>query len=276
MALRFREDRYLKELANWSNDELDVLVRMLTHDKDGSRRMTEELTSDEKYKRYYPDHKKYWDRIAAEYQLFGGNTFANIARGKGVVYEEILRDVAKDMKIKFDKNESVENIEKKLIAEVLGEMFEKLDPKDQEEFLKIINYPSGNVNKQAVAAATLAAMNMGGFLTYQLAVIVANMIAKALVGRGLAFAANAALTQGLAVVTGPIGWAVLGAWTALDIAGPAKRVTIPVTIYIATMRQAKRFEKQKEMQFTTAVCPDCFRQVELSDAVCKNCGRSLA
>ncbi len=57
--------------------------------------------------------------------------------------------------------------------------------------------------------------------------IIANAILKAILGRGLTIAGNAALTRTMAVLTGPIGWVITGLWTAIDIAGPAYRVTIP-------------------------------------------------
>ncbi|MDE6045338.1 MAG: hypothetical protein K2F85_07480 [Helicobacter sp.] len=41
----------------------------------------------------------------------------------------------------------------------------------------------------------------------------------------------------MGVFLGPIGWIITALWTALDIAGPAYRVTIPATIQIACMRQ---------------------------------------
>ncbi|HNE26607.1 MAG TPA: ubiquinol-cytochrome C chaperone family protein, partial [Pseudomonadales bacterium] len=41
----------------------------------------------------------------------------------------------------------------------------------------------------------------------------------------------------LKVLSGPIGWAITGIWTAIDIASPAFRVTIPAVIQIAALRQ---------------------------------------
>jgi uncharacterized protein YaaW (UPF0174 family) len=40
-------------------------------------------------------YKNSWKAIAAEIQLFGGDTVANLFRGKGVMYREVLEDVAK-------------------------------------------------------------------------------------------------------------------------------------------------------------------------------------
>jgi uncharacterized protein YaaW (UPF0174 family) len=75
------------------NDELGVLVDILTKDKGGRGRITEKLTLDEDYEKFYPDHSKYWTLIAAGYQKFGSNTVATLFRKeKGRLYKEILED----------------------------------------------------------------------------------------------------------------------------------------------------------------------------------------
>ena len=79
-------------------------------------------------------------------------------------------------------------------------------------------------------------MRASGFLAYQLAVVVANGVARAVLGRGLTFAANAALTRLLGILVGPVGWAITGAWTAIDLASPAYRVTVPCVVQVAAIR----------------------------------------
>ena len=85
-------------------------------------------------------------------------------------------------------------------------------------------------------AALQAGVRFSGFAAYQAAVIVANQVAKMLIGRGLSVAANAGLNRAIAAFTGPIGWVLMGLWTLIDIAGPAYRVTIPCVIQVAFLR----------------------------------------
>ena len=99
-----------------------------------------------------------------------------------------------------------------------------------------MNIPHQGFGKQAMIAAIQIAIKKGGFAAYKLAVIVANAVCRTLLGRSLSFAANATLTRWLSVFAGPIGWAITTIWTAIDIAGPAYRVTIPAVIQIAYMR----------------------------------------
>ena len=53
-------------------------------------------------------------------------------------------------------------------------------------------------------------------------------------GRGLPFIANTILTKSLKILTGPIATGLTVLWLAIDLAGPATRVTIPSVIYVAT------------------------------------------
>ncbi|MEW6729507.1 MAG: DUF3944 domain-containing protein [Pseudomonadota bacterium] len=251
--MAYRYDSDLEFLGQMESEELDDLVYCLTHDRDGSVRLTEELTTNELYKQYYPDHKKYWELIAAEIQCFGANTFATILRGgKGVKYKEVLMDVCDKMKVNYNKDSSVEKIEGNLLMKVLTDALEKMSPDE----LKELAEASGVKNTSGVTAQTLvgvfqAVFRAGGFKSYQLTLIVANAVLKALIGRGLSFAGNAALTRTMAILTGPIGWVITGLWTAVDIAGPAYRVTIPAVIQVAALRQRHLYKKQaSEVSFS--------------------------
>jgi uncharacterized protein YaaW (UPF0174 family) len=89
-----------------------------------------------------------------------------------------------------------------------------------------------------------AVFRAGGFKSYQLTLIIVNAVLKAIIGRGLSLAGNATLMRTMSILTGPIGWAITGAWTAVDIASPAYRVTIPAVIQVAALRQKHLYEKQ--------------------------------
>lgn len=244
--MAYIKDNDLEFLQYCDTEDLQILVDYLTKDKDGENRFTEELTYTDNYKKYYPSNlPKMWQDIAGELQTFGGNTVANMFRGGGVAYREILIDVAKKQKVNFNKNASVETIEKNILDSVLEQSIHKMN----EDELKVFLRELGIENIKAVGSkgflANLAIQSIkhtmvrGGFGTYKLALIVANQVARAVLGRGLTVATNYALTTWLKkvmVFSGPIGWVVSGIWTLLDIAAPAYRVTIPAVIQIAYMR----------------------------------------
>lgn len=235
--MAYRHDPDLEFLQNCKNEDLDILVNYLTKDKDGCARLTEGLTLEQKYKTYYPDHKMYWELIAEELQRYGANTFVTLLRfGEGVLYKEILTDVCKRMKVNFNKNSKVEVIELNLLMKILEDSINKLNPEELKQVVGELNLKTTDFTKQGVIAALQMSIRFGGFAPYKLAVIVANSLAKTIIGKGLPLAINAGLTKSLAIFAGPIGWVLLGLWSAIDIAGPAYRVTIPAVVHIAYMR----------------------------------------
>lgn len=239
-------DEDLKFLAKCHNDDLKVLTDYLTTDKDGKERITEGLTSTEAYKICYPDKlNDIWDDVAHELQLFGGNTLLNIFRGHGVPYREILIDVCKKMKVNFNKDAKIEFIEDSLLRKCLEDSIENMSAEDLQQLVQSMNIKTANYSKETMVAALQVAIRMGGFTSYKIAVVVANAVCKALLGRGLTVVANAALTRYMAIFAGPIGWLLLSIWTAIDIAGPAYRVTIPCCIQIAYMRRRSMMTREQ-------------------------------
>lgn len=236
MAYKLDED--LEFLQYCNNGSLDVLVETLTKDKNGKLRSMETLTSKESYKIHNPNHLMYWEDIAEEIQTFGGHSVVNLFRDGGVHYKEILCDVCDKMKVNYNKKSNISNIEQNLLIKILEDAMAKMSEEELKEITKELNLKTTTFTSQAVTAALQVAIRQSGFVAYQIAVIVANAIAKALLGHGLKFATNATLTKTLSIFAGPIGWIVTGLWTAIDIAGPAYRVTIPTTIQVAYLRQA--------------------------------------
>lgn len=235
--MAYRHDSDLEFLSSLSSKELDDLVYLLTHDKDGERRLTELLTQEDNYKKHYPDHKQYWKEIAAEIQCFGGNTFVNMFRGGGVSYKEVLCDVCDKMKVNYNKDSSTKKIEQNLLMKILEDALEKMSPEEIEKLGKELGLENtAKLTSQSLTAIFLAVFRAGGFKSYQLTLIIVNAVLKVLIGRGLPLVGNVILVRIANILTGPIGWVITGLWTAVDIAGPAYRVTIPAVIQIAYLR----------------------------------------
>lgn len=288
--MAYRQDDDLIFLEHASNEDLDVLVKYITTGKNGDKRLTEELTTNPRYIANQPDHAKYWDLIAAEVQCFGANTFATMLRGgQGVLYKEVLTDVCKKLKVNFNAKSDVETIERNMLLKLLEDSLDKMSEEDMKEIVESLKLKTTGITKQAVMAALQIAIRQGGFMSYQIAVIVANAIAKAIIGRGLAFGVNASLTKAISVFAGPIGWAITAVWTAVDLAGPAYRVTIPAVIQVAYMRaklqaEVSETEVQEEEDRSETVilqCPSCgsknrVQLLKLKASKCGKCGTMLA
>jgi len=235
--MAYREDENLEFLGQCTDSELDILVQTLTTGKGGVTRYTEALTSKDAYKAFYPKHSMYWDAIAEEVQTYGANTLASMFRGgKGVLYRKVLLDVCKKMKVNFPDHASVEVLERNLLIRVFEDAVEHMKPEEIRQLVEELNLKTTKCTGQAVMAAIQVAIKANGVLFYKIALIVANGVAKALLGRGLTFVGNQMLLRSVSAFAGPIGWAITGIWALTDIAGPAYRVTIPAVIQVACLR----------------------------------------
>lgn len=242
--MAYRTDPDLEFLASCDDDDLGILIDVLTKDKNGEVRWTEELTESEDFKQHFPNHKKYWKLIAAEIQTFGANTIATIffRGGKGVLYREVLVNVCDKLKVNYNKKSSTSQIEVNMLMKIMTDSLDDMSPQQLKEAVESLNLPTGkNFSKEAVMIALQVAIKKSGFFAYRASVIIANAVAKAIVGRGLTFGINAGLTRAISVFAGPVGWAIAGIWTLIDIAGPAYRVTIPAVIQVAYMRLKKEY-----------------------------------
>ena len=250
-------------LKTCSNEELEPLVKILT---DSS---TSKLSNTESYKWHSPNHKKYIQEIIDDYERFVGNTFANIWRGRGVGYKEILKDVCKQMKVNMPKDASINVMELSLVTKITEEAVEKMTPQELEEFAKDIDPKVTDFSKQAVVIAARAIIKQAGFNAYKLLTKLIYTIGTNILGKTVPWIVYQSSTKYLSTFTGPVGLALASAWTIIDLAGPAYRVTIPATIYIATLRQAKLYEA------THYKCQKCETLNDSSAKFCSQCGESL-
>lgn len=204
--------------------------------------------------------------IAEELQRFGGNSLFNLMRGgAGVPYREVLCDVARHVKAQHNPKGECARIELAILEAVLEQSLDKMSEQEKAdlfaEFDSIYKPGAG----AAVIVALQAAIKASGFGAYKLAAVVANAVAKAILGRGLAFGTTAGLMRGLSVLSGPIGWAVTAIWTVFDLGSPAYRVTVPCVIQIAYMRQKAAYRS----------CPGCGTPAEADKKFCGECGKPL-
>lgn len=160
-------------------------------------------------------------------------------------YKEVLMDVCDKMKVNYNKDSSTEKIEGNLLMKILTDALEKMSPDELKELAEATGVKNtSGITAESMVGVFQAVFRAGGFKSYQLTLIIVNAVLKALIGRGLSLAGNAALTRTMAILTGPIGWVITGLWTAIDIAGAAYRVTIPAVIQVAALRQKHLYEKQ--------------------------------
>lgn len=278
-----------KLLAQSDIADLDILVDYITDSGKGRISLSTDVCERLVKCKERRDYKEF-DRnlISQEIRAFGGNTLTNIYRDvrsnipfgsvldrvlpdvdKTIAYDEIVKDVASHLKVPFDKSDDLLIVEDGILRKILRESFEKMSPDERAAILKELNVSDLSMLGPGASAALLAAGRAGGFATYKLALIVANAVSKALLGRGLPLAVNATLSRTIGVLLGPIGWVVTGVWTLADMASPAYRVTVPCVIQIAYMRQKAIVEAH------TKACPACGARNERASRFCAECGQAF-
>lgn len=270
LPLRETDNDLIPILRQADSEDLGILVEYLHKNWNqdlSSVPAFQEQNPDAGTKKYDGDHTLYADDIAAEIQRYGGNSFSNTLRGgKGVDYIEILRDVADHMKVNYNKNTDAAAIEAQIQLKVLESAYEKMSQEERKELLDGMGVDHGRSIPTALPIVALqSAIQFSGFAAYKLAAVIAKAIAKVLLGRALPFAAYTALSRWIAVFAGPVGLAITGLWTAIDLAGPAYRVTVPCVLQVAYIRQKSLL----------AACPSCGEMQSKSTKFCSSCGAEM-
>lgn len=205
------------------------------------------------------------EKLADYLRKMGSNDIANLFRNDFIDYKTVVYEVAerlgadkeqnipRDMmgilfpniplnffKKTYSKEDfSAEQWEERIIIKLFADTLDKLSIEEKRQLFESMGISDADIpfGKSGVLLAQIALKQFGGFAVYKTTLIVANMVSRALIGKGLTFAANAALTKSLSMALGPIGWAITGLWLAVDIAGPAFRKTVPSVIHVAMLRQ---------------------------------------
>lgn len=266
--INYREDPELfSVLENASQDDLEILVDIITDSGEGRVSLDDEVLKQlvsAKNSGKFKD--KHLHMIAGEIQLFGGNSIINMFRGKGVGYREIICDVADHLDANYSEQQDIALIESAILMKVLEKSLEKMSEEEKKKFFAEFGVKYSTGAGPAAMIALQVAIKASGFAGFKLAVMVANSAAMAILGRGLAFGANAGLTKLIGGFAGPIGWAITAIWSAFDMAAPAYRVTVPCVIQLAYMRQ----------NALMAHCPNCNAVVVGDVKFCNECGHKLA
>lgn len=223
--------------------ETDLLHRILTFTPELAAPLVKYLKIDVDISIDSPDKLRTARYIVDYVRKMGGHELANLVRKEGVSYSELVYDVGKKLKAPdITEQNSVLCNEELILSKVFGDAFDRMSAAERIPVLDSIGLKNGDVPVGAAGAiiAQLVLKQFGGFGIYRMSVVVANIIARALLGSGLSFAANAMITRTLGALLGPVGWVASGAWFANDLAGPAYRKTIPFVIHFAALRQLIR------------------------------------
>ena len=133
-------DKNLDFMKELDNEQLGIFVEVML--KKGE--LTEILSVSDEYKMYGKNYKLYWNRIEKEFLDFGSNTITSAFFGNKA-YKDILIDVAEKIKINFNKEQSIENIEGKILEKVLVDAWENMSEEEKRDLAKTAKEKYGKV-----------------------------------------------------------------------------------------------------------------------------------
>lgn len=253
-------------LSSASSDDIKLLIDVITDNGKGRislpssvcRRLSEAKEGE------VGDYER--AMVAEEITRFGGNSLMNLFRGgSGVPYKELLSDVASHVGTSKPGSGDCAQMEMAIIAMVVEHSVCRMSEEDKVTFFESMG-ASYRPGMGVAAMAALIASLSAGSSAYRLAAVVASATMSSLVGRGVVFAGGAAMSRGLSVFAGPVGWAITGIWTAFELASPAYRVTVPCVIQIGHMRQRMLLNGR---------CPECHASTPAGSKFCSTCGARL-
>ncbi|MDR6710224.1 uncharacterized protein YaaW (UPF0174 family)/GTPase SAR1 family protein [Novosphingobium sp. 1748] len=218
---------------------VEVIQRSLRN-KEDVRPLVKYLGMDETLLNYQSgQEREVATKIAVYLRQMGSHDVATLLRGgDGVAYDEIVFDVGKKLKAKVSKEQSVEENEEKILLKMFEDALEHMTDEEKRAILLSMGINEASIPYGPLGTAIFfnVLRELGGFSIYRITVVVANMVSRSLLGSGLSFATNAALTRAVGSLLGPIGWIATGLWLVSDLAGPAFRKTVPAVVHVAMLR----------------------------------------
>ncbi|GAA7278740.1 hypothetical protein HpM006_04460 [Helicobacter pylori] len=161
-----------------------------------------------------------------------------------------MRCVRSFKEVNYHEESPTSLIEKNILSKLLKDSLEKMSGREIKELghelgMTNIDKVIGE-NKQVLIASVLTLFKAGGSHSYALAVSVADAMVRQTLGHGLSsVVGKVALTRTLSLLT---GWNITGVWTAIYIAGPAYRVTVPACVLVATLRLKLKTEQEARLK----------------------------
>lgn len=216
------DEALVQLLLNADKDDIDLLIDYVTNTGKFGFSMSDSVKAvlQDAKRQDEPDDETL-RLLVRELQHFGGNTFVNLFRRNGVSYSEIVDDVTSHLKMKVPATASVEEKEALIIDCVFTSSWKKMSDDERSQILRDMGINGS------------ASMDIP---VWQRAALVANSLAQTTAGKVLPLIAGLGIGRVLGVLTGPVGLAITGLYTAYDISNPAFRVTLPCVVQIAWIR----------------------------------------
>jgi len=183
--------------------------------------------------------------LVAEIRLDGANSIASMFRGRrGVDYDEVVRDVARKLKLKPHRKEPESELERRVLDVIMERYLDKASAVAKaaiEDELKAVLLAARRDTSELGSILRHGAWAAGSFgalvhaVGEQAVAAVVKRIVLATVGQAAAGTAarQAAMVASYAI---PLLNVVMVGWVLSDIAGPAFRKTVPTVVEVALLR----------------------------------------
>ena len=179
----------------------------------------------------------------------GSHVVGQLVRfGEGVSYTEVVRDVAKQLKATLPMGDSsIATLERAVLEAAVKKLLDNATPAQKQAILSDITKSGrGSLTGIGTTTAALAVANLSGFTLYSAASVTLAAVTGA-AGVTLPFAAYMGMSSLLATVTGPVGWAALGAWAVYKFGGVNSKKTFPAVVLVASVRARLMAERDEKL-----------------------------
>ncbi|MEX5686643.1 hypothetical protein [Pseudomonas silesiensis] len=237
-TLLIRKNLALNELLKLATyDELTALVEIVLSEE------TERFFHDDAARRKIRKYRmqgmlnKATDSIAVEVCALGSNTLASaFRRGASVSYDQVVRDVAKELKVKVAKGASAAEVEHQLLEALISRALEGKSEEEKEVLQRngesgldsaLLNLARGAGRESSLAAQLLDRLDLG-----HLSILLGGKSGLVTSGAALAVLVGLRAVPVVGVVT-----AGMSAMAALNRTLPSLAVIVPAVVQIAFIRR---------------------------------------
>ncbi len=243
------------------NDQLDTVLQDSRLSNDDWQSLADVLKLDE-FDITLPKNEKR-ELINRELRHSYGHTFKNIFRDEYEPdYDEIIRATAKKLKLSVRAHHTIDELEDKILIEVIDRIKETIIKKEGEAAWEKIEedvnndiikqYDEGNLPpgfldelkkyKGGVLVALLLAGKLSGIAVYLVANQLFFAIARYLSLRIGVAVAGPIIGKSLAFLLGPAGWVFAALWLTYDIGNTNWKKVLPAAVIIIVLRKRFMYE----------------------------------
>lgn len=159
--------------------------------------------------------------------------------GERLPYGQVVRKLAKKIRVDHNSRANIAHIEKAIIAKVWSNAVENLNPEERQKLQTKVHEVAAqhgrNYAPELAGVTALTAAQLSGFGVYLLGSTLLGAMNGAL-GLGLSFSAFTGLSSAIATAIGPIGWGFLGLSLVFKLMSPNYKKVLPVVIIVALHR----------------------------------------